>query len=334
MNRFLPLILLFLLCSPAWGATLAQVNANNQIGYIEAIASTYPDSTRDASTGTVTTTQIRIGQNLTTSPTTYYVRRSFLNFTIPTMTSCTADTLYLYGYSSDDSAVDYGIQIYTSTYGPTLAGGDFKNLSCWAASGAYDSTNVLNNVWWSSTYKTNDWNKIIFNAAGLAAIGAKSGDTLWVAILDNRDVGNLPPTGAGFNRFLTTTHVPYMSMTYETSVVSPSLSTTSATSIGYNTATLGGNITVTGRANPFERGIAYGASANPDTTNHVREHGNFGTGAFTLPVTGLTAGSTIHFRPYAINTGGMGYGPDSTFTTTTALVPTVANNGTPSIIRK
>src|SRR4029078_7326399 len=44
-------------------------------------------------------------------------------------------------------------------------------------------------------------------------------------------------------------------------------------------------------------------------------------------VSSLPSSTLIHFRAYAINSAGTGYGSDLTFTTT-ALTPTISNSGT------
>lgn len=96
------------------------------------------------------------------------------------------------------------------------------------------------------------------------------------------------------------------------------LTTTAATNVGAVKATLGGNVTADGGASVTEHGIVWGIAANPSTANNKVIMGA-GTGSFSSLVSGLPAGTTIHFRAYAINGAGTSYGVDESFTTTAAL---------------
>ncbi|MHB8894399.1 MAG: hypothetical protein ACYC99_04365, partial [Candidatus Geothermincolia bacterium] len=100
-------------------------------------------------------------------------------------------------------------------------------------------------------------------------------------------------------------------------MIAPTVTTTTpASDIGVTTATCSGDITATGGENASERGICYGTSANPDTSgSKVTETGSFGTGAFSEDLTGLSSGTTYHFRAYAINSAGTSYGADQTLIT-------------------
>jgi hypothetical protein len=52
-----------------------------------------------------------------------------------------------------------------------------------------------------------------------------------------------------------------------------------------------------------------------DYAYDVHEHGDFGTGAFTVALTDLPAGTLIYCRAYATNVVGTMYGDEVTFTT-------------------
>lgn len=124
---------------------------------------------------------------------------------------------------------------------------------------------------------------------------------------DNVALGNPPEIGA----------YEYGSFTV------PTVTTTAATNIAVTSANCGGNITSDGGATITERGVCYGASANP-TTSGAHVLGGTGTGVFTLSLSGLTSYTLYHFRAYATNSQGTSYGSDAQFTTLTATsVPTV-----------
>jgi hypothetical protein len=150
----------------------------------------------------------------------YMVFRTFTHFSLPGMIACSACTLYVNG-SSDNSTTDFTIHVYGARlYKPTLTGDDFKNFSNWAASGTYDSSKVMNNAWHSSSYSS-AWNKIVFNSTGLDSMKAASGDTLWIALLSNRDVAPTTPTGEERIYFEYSTNTPYLSFTYSVPTINP-----------------------------------------------------------------------------------------------------------------
>lgn len=107
----------------------------------------------------------------------------------------------------------------------------------------------------------------------------------------------------------------------------PTILTSVVSGIASTIATAGGNITDIGAANVTIRGVCYGLAAYPDTSGAkvVQTVGApFGTGVFSLSITGLVPGVTYHVRAYAINTNGTSYGDDTSFTTSasTPMPPT------------
>jgi hypothetical protein len=94
---------------------------------------------------------------------------------------------------------------------------------------------------------------------------------------------------------------------------SPTVTTQAASSVEGTTATGNGNVTDAGGSNITEKGIAVclaSHSETPDTGDTTfHEHpNNQTTGAYTESATGLSTGTAYHFRAYAINTTGTGYG--------------------------
>ncbi len=76
--------------------------------------------------------------------------------------------------------------------------------------------------------------------------------------------------------------------------------------------TVSGNVTNAGSADVTKRGICYGTSAEPDTTNKVAAE-TASTGAFSATLTDLTPGATYYARAYAVNAFGIAYGEEVTF---------------------
>lgn len=111
-------------------------------------------------------------------------------------------------------------------------------------------------------------------------------------------------------------------------VTIPTVTTPTSASIANTTATLGGNITGLGNGTITESGIYY------STTNGFADGAGTKvagaattTGAFTVGVSGLTAGTTYYYKAFATNSAGVGYTSQGSFTTTSVVVvaPTVTS---------
>ncbi|MBU6169550.1 MAG: hypothetical protein KGQ86_10960 [Bacteroidetes bacterium] len=112
-------------------------------------------------------------------------------------------------------------------------------------------------------------------------------------------------------------------ITFQTLPVAvPTLITTDASGITQTTVTSGGTVSNDGGATVTERGIVYGTSANP-TTSDTKVSSGSGTGSFSVNVTALTPNTTYYIRSYAINSAGTGYGNNITFQTTVPAVPSL-----------
>jgi uncharacterized protein (TIGR02145 family) len=95
----------------------------------------------------------------------------------------------------------------------------------------------------------------------------------------------------------------------------PSLTTLTVSDIAGSSATSGGTITNTGVSNVTQRGVVWGITPNPTTTNSSTNDG-IGSGSFTSNLIGLTANTTYYVRAYATNSAGTAYGNEVSFTTT------------------
>jgi len=97
-------------------------------------------------------------------------------------------------------------------------------------------------------------------------------------------------------------------------VTTPTVTTSSATSITETSATVGGNVTDNGGAAVTERGVYWGTSQNPETTGTKLQIGS-GTGTFSTSLTGLSACTTYYIKAYAINSHGEALGSEVSFNT-------------------
>jgi hypothetical protein len=106
----------------------------------------------------------------------------------------------------------------------------------------------------------------------------------------------------------------------------PTITTAAASSIAPTSATLGGDITGGDGAN-FQRGIVYGTSPSP-TTSNTKVAMSSGTGTFSQNITGLSTGTTYYVRSYMINALGIKYGNEISFVPASACTSPTAYNVT------
>ena len=101
------------------------------------------------------------------------------------------------------------------------------------------------------------------------------------------------------------------------------VNTTAISNITGTAATTGGNVTSDGGALVSVRGIAYGTTVNPTTSNNATIDGS-GTGVFSSSLTSLTPATTYYVRAYATNSVGTAYGNSVSFATITYYLPNVS----------
>lgn len=103
----------------------------------------------------------------------------------------------------------------------------------------------------------------------------------------------------------------------------PIVVTTQVTNIGQNSALGGGNVTSDGGSVVTERGICWSTSHNP-TINDSHANNGTGTGTYSVEMTNLVSNTTYYVRAYAINSAGISYGAELSFTTAQGIsAPTV-----------
>ena len=165
---------------------------------------------------------------------------------------------------------------------------------------------------------TASWNQKV----GLPQTGNTAGDVLfwngtaWVKIQQG-----LPGQGL----FLSQTGVPMWS-----GPAFATLSTNAATSVTNIMAISGGNITSDGGTPVTARGICWSTSPNPTIANDTTRNG-VGVGLFTSNISNLLGSTTYYIRAYAINTTGIGYGNQITFTTPVPTTPSLTTTTLSSI---
>lgn len=94
----------------------------------------------------------------------------------------------------------------------------------------------------------------------------------------------------------------------------PQITTNTVTDIQQTTATCGGNITYPGGDAVTSKGVCWSTTQFPTIYDNITDDG-LGTGSFTSYLTGLLPSTQYFVRAYAINSEGIAYGNQQTFTT-------------------
>ena len=115
-------------------------------------------------------------------------------------------------------------------------------------------------------------------------------------------------------------------ISFTTTGIIPSLTTTAASSININGFTTGGNISGDGGNLVTYRGICWSTSANP-TINDNRILSGTGTGTFTITLSNLNVGTTYYVRAFATNNAGTAYGNQQTINTSSLVAGTSYQGG-------
>jgi len=109
----------------------------------------------------------------------------------------------------------------------------------------------------------------------------------------------------------------------------PVLETDLATEIAVTTAMGYGNIINNGGSAISQHGVCWWTSANPTILGSKTEEGDTDAlGKFSSSMTDLLPNTTYHYRAYATNASGTGYGVDRTFTTNPNGAPIVKTDRT------
>jgi hypothetical protein len=151
-----------------------------------------------------------------------------------------------------------------------------------------------------------------FSKTGLS-ITINNGSYLWIRFVPIR------PNVSGAGQLVVISNLT-VGGTVNSSATTPLLTTTAASSITNTTATVGGNISSDGGATVTRRGVVYSTGSITDTTTITGGgkiiNGSTGTGSYTASLSGLTQNTTYNVRAFAINSAGITYGSQSSFTTT------------------
>jgi hypothetical protein len=110
-----------------------------------------------------------------------------------------------------------------------------------------------------------------------------------------------------------------ITVTTNTPITKPILTTTTPNTITKNSAICGGNISSDGGATITARGIVWGTTTSPTIANSTKTVDGVGSGVFSSNLQNLTPSTTIYARAYATNSEGTSYGNEITITTLASL---------------
>ena len=168
-------------------------------------------TSRDATTGNLTTTGLWIGTSVVAKV--YYVDRSFFSFAIPEMVSISACSLYL--YTQGDYAAGFSVQTKSATSSTPLVNNDFNNFDGWAVSGDYAGSGLT--IPKNEASLSSGWGYLVFNPVGRDTIFAKSASVLKLVAMADNDSSDDVPGGVNQLQFYSADESgkePYLSMDY------------------------------------------------------------------------------------------------------------------------
>ena len=222
-------------------------------------------------------------------------------------------TYYYRLFALTNLGISYGQELSFNTLGfnsPSLITELITNIGAnTAISGGVITSNgglpiTEKGVCWSTTINTTLADNKSMEGAGTDSYtskldGLEDGVTYYVRAYATNSKG----TSYG-NEVSFTTHTLYK----------PSLSTNSITAISGNEAVSGGVITTDGGTEIIEKGICWGISSNPTTSDSKTKDGS-GSANFSSRLTGLQESTRYYVRAYATNLKGTSYGNEKSFIT-------------------
>lgn len=228
----------------------------------------------------------------------------------------------LTGEAIDNASTFSTLANYQARRGTAAGGASNANLTSayvnWDSIGAWTS---------GSDYNSPEIKTIIQEIVNRA--GWASGNAMVIFFDDHLARGT---QSSGVYRYATSYDVnssfaPLLHIEYVANNV-PTVSSSAATSVNYTTATLNGNITVTGGENATVRGFWYDTDSGSPYAGNTSESGSYGTGAYSLAVSNLTAGTAYYFKAWAQNSVGIGNSTELSFTTLSQTPAVTSDNPT------
>jgi C1A family cysteine protease len=219
-------------------------------------------------------------------------------------------TYYFRSYAITSSDTIYGEEeSFTTLAPPSVSNSQISDIT---SNSAYLSSEVTNDGNSSVTergfcYSTDPNPDIsrtkLTSGSGLGSFNAsmsnlRPGQTYYVKSFATNSVG----TSYGNQVSFTTNSVP------------PTVSTGDYSDLTTNSVNISGNVSDDGGSTVTERGICYSTAQNPDYNSSKVQSGS-GLGSFSSSIYDLNPATTYYARSYALNTNGISYGSQISFTT-------------------
>lgn len=245
------------------------------------------------------------------------------NFTVE-MTRLSAGTVYhVRAYATNSQGTSYGEEVTFTTMAnpPIVITNQVSNIGQNSALGGGNVTSdggsvvTERGICWSTSHEPTTNDSHASNGTGTGAYSV--------------EMTSLTPNTTYYVRAyaINNAGISYgseLSFTTSQSISAPTVMTIQVQNISQTMATATGLVTNSGGAFVTERGMCWSTSHNPTINGNHASNGT-GEGSFTVQIIGLTAHTTYYVRAYAINSAGISYGTELSFTTT-AEIPTVTTS--------
>jgi hypothetical protein len=269
-----------------------------------------------------------------------FINRIILTFatgTIPSDATITEaiSSEYVTGKNNDmGDDVCHTVQAYPAANN-ALADSDYKNGFGTTSFGYFSYADVTVNSYANCSLNASGITTITKGSGGITKLGKRGGwdfnnsfGGTWSAFYSS---------GYSFRSSDYGSNKPKLVITYTLPVVTPTVTTQSATNIATTSCTGNGNITDTGGENNDKRGFVYGNTSKsapgnvaPGSSGYDAyaedSAGGYGTGAFTKAISSLTAGTKYYMRAYSHNSVGYAYGSEIEFTTLNAYIRALSDS--------
>jgi uncharacterized protein (TIGR02145 family) len=238
------------------------------------------------------------------------------------ITGLTAGTTYFArAYASNSVGTAYGNEIvFTTINVPTLITTEVSAITGTTAisggnvTGNGNANIIARGVCWSTSVNPTTANSKTTDGIGNGIFTSSiTGLTLSTTYFIRAYATNSVGTSYGNEIIFTTTNVPI------------SLTTASISLITQSSGKSGGNVTSDGGATITARGVCWGISSNPTTSDSKTIDGT-GSGVFTSSITGLNPNTKYFVRAYATNSLGTSYGDELILKTYTGTVTDIDGN--------
>ena len=240
------------------------------------------------------------------------------------LTGLTTGTVYyVRAYATNSQGTSYGneMSFTTSANSPTVVTSQVSNIGQTSALGGGNVTDdggatvTERGICWSTSHNPTISNTHANSGTGMGAFsvemsGLSPHTTYYVRAYAINGVG--------------LTYGSEVSFTTTQDISAPTVMTSQVTNIGQTTATGGGVVSSDGGAAVTERGVCWSTSHAP-SVNGSHASSGFGTGSYSVQLTGLLPNTTYYVRAYAINGAGTSYGNELSFTTAPTIPQVVTS---------